>query len=194
MWHKKGVIAPRPKRTPRPLNETKLRELALAYVGRFATTRGKLGDYLNRKIRERGWAGDAEPHVAALADHFARQGYIDDSGYALAKAQGLVARGYGKRRLIEKLRIAGVDETDGLAARDLAEREAVAAALRFAERRRLGPFAAQGHRDRKDQQKAIAAMIRAGHGYALARAIVLLNPGEEVDPGALEEKVRRDAA
>ena len=29
--------------------------MALAYVGRYATTRAKLASYLGRKLRERGW-------------------------------------------------------------------------------------------------------------------------------------------
>ena len=40
------------QRKPRPpLNSEKLNELALAYVGRFATTRAKLRSYLKRKVR-----------------------------------------------------------------------------------------------------------------------------------------------
>ena len=40
-------------RKPRPpLDGEKLKELALAYVGRFATTRSKLATYLARKVRE----------------------------------------------------------------------------------------------------------------------------------------------
>ena len=68
-----------------PLDESRLNELALRYVGRFATTRAKLRSYLARKLRERGWGGEREPDVAAIAERFAAQGYIDDSSYALAK-------------------------------------------------------------------------------------------------------------
>ena len=66
----------------------------------------------------------------------------------------------------------------------LADEEAVSSALRFAERRRLGPFAAAPPRDPRDREKALAAMIRAGHGFALARAIIELAPGAEIDPDA----------
>ncbi|KTW08260.1 RecX family transcriptional regulator, partial [Sphingomonas sanguinis] len=38
-----------------------LERLALRYVERFATTEGKLVDYLTRKLRERGWAGEGAP-------------------------------------------------------------------------------------------------------------------------------------
>jgi regulatory protein len=173
------------RRAPRPLNETSLRELALAYVGRFATTRRKLEHYLVRKIRERGWSGEEEADVAAIAEAFAEQGFIDDSGFALAKAQALSARGYGKRRLLQTLKLAGVQEEDGIAARDHADREAVAAALRFAQRRRIGPFGSVPASDRRGREKALAAMIRAGHRIEIARAILALSPGAEIDEEAL---------
>ena len=171
----------RGRRPPPLLDENKLDELALRYVGRFATTRAKLRSYLQRKIRERGWNGERAPDLDAIAERFARLGYIDDAAYALAKSRSLTGRGYGKRRLGEALRAAGVDEADSAAALDLAHTEAVAAALRFAERRKLGPFAARPADDPRERERAVGAMVRAGHDFALARAIVRLAPGREVD-------------
>jgi len=185
LWHKNGVNGyPQRRRTPRPLNETTLQELALKYVGRFATSRSKLRSYLSRKVRERGWDGRSEPDLDGLAGRLAGLGYVDDSAYALAKSQSLTGRGYGKRRLDQQLRLAGIDEEDGQAARDLAEQQAVAAALRFAERRKIGPFGAE-MRDLKGREKAIAAMVRAGHSLTLAKAIAGLPPGAPVDPDNL---------
>ena len=166
------------RRCPPPLNPAKLQELALRYVGRYATTRAKLRAYLSRKLRERGWNGEREPDVAAVAERFAELGYVDDAAYALSKSRALSDRGYGKRRLIEKLKIDGVDEDDGKEALDTAEADAFAAALRYAERRGIGPFAREVP-DRATREKAIAAMIRAGHPFALARAIASLAPGAD---------------
>lgn len=180
----------KPRRPVPPLNESRLQELALSYVGRFATTRAKLRAYLARKVRERGWNGENEPDFARLADRFAERGYVDDAAYALSKAQALTGRGYGKRRVIEKLRIAGIEDADGEAARSHAEQKTVSAALRFAERRRLGPFARDKLADRKSQEKAIAAMVRAGHPFGLARAIIGIEPGSAIDLDELAEKAR----
>jgi regulatory protein len=173
------------KRKPRPpLNRDRLNELALAYVGRFATTRSKLRSYLNRKVRERGWDGEPAADVDALAERFAAQGYVDDAAYALSKSRSLTGRGYGARRVEQSLRIAGVEEADATPAREHARLDSVTSALRFAERRRLGPFASEPA-DRKSHERALAAMIRAGHGFALARAILDLPPGAEIDPAEL---------
>ena len=181
LWHKKGVTGSRQARRPRPpLTAERLEELALAYVGRFATTRMKLVAYLGRKVRERGWEGAREPDVEAIAERFASRGYIDDAGYALARSSALSSRGYGPRRVGQSLRAAGISDEDGEAARELAASRSVEAAVRFAERRRIGPFGS-GSSDPKARERALAAMIRAGHGFALARAIVDLPPGAPLD-------------
>jgi regulatory protein len=179
-------MKPEGRRRPLPpLDESRLNELALRYVGRFATTRAKLRNYLSRKVRERGWGGAREPDFAAIAERFAEQGYVDDSSFALAKSQSLTVRGYGKRRVIQALKAAGVEEDESAAARDHADAGAVSAALRFARRRKVGPYADSAPLDPRDKQKALAAMVRAGHGFELSRSILSLAPGAEVDEDQL---------
>ena len=163
-----------------PLDAARLEEMALSYVGRFATSRAKLITYLGRKLRERGWDGADEAPVEALADKCVRLGYVDDSAFALAKARSLTGRGYGERRVRQALAQAGIGEEQAVAAQDLAEGQAVEAALKFARRRAIGPFAASAP-DRVQRERALAAMIRAGHRFALARAIIDLKPGENPD-------------
>ena len=89
----------------------------------------------------------------------------------------------------QSLRAAGVGEEDGEAARELAADDAAAAALRFARRRRIGPFADVAP-DRAGREKALAAMVRAGHGFEIARAVVDAQPGSELDLEELSEKNR----
>jgi regulatory protein len=174
----------RPRKPRPPLDEAKLNELMLAYVAKFATSRAKLAAYLGRKIRERGWAGASEPPVDAMVAKAARVGFVDDAAFALGKARSLTARGYGARRVNQALHAAGIDESDGEAARGHAREEAVEAALRFAKRRRIGPFAASAV-ESKDKEKQLAAMLRAGHGFRLAKAILDLPPGVEINSEVL---------
>ena len=175
-------------RKPRPpLDKDRLNELALFYVGRYATTRAKLGSYLVRKIRERGWEDTGNPEIERLVERFAEMGLVDDASFALAKSRSLSERGYGRGRVRQALRAAGIDETDGEAAREFAAEQAVDAAIRFARRRRIGPFAAECP-DRKGREKALAAMIRAGHGFDLARSLVDAPPGAEFDLDELRSK------
>jgi regulatory protein len=176
-----------PRRPRPPLDEDKLNELMMAYVARFATSRAKLAAYLTRKLRERGWAGPGEAPIEALVAKAARLGFVDDAAFALSKARSLTARGYGERRVGQALHAAGIGESDAEAARGHARDDAVEAAVQFARRRRLGPFAtaAAGPEAR---EKALAAMVRAGHGFRLAKAILALAPGTSVDHEALENE------
>ncbi len=176
----------RPRRARPPLDRERLHELALAYVGRFATTRAKLVAYLARKVRERGFA-EGDPGIAEIAERFAASGLVDDRAYAGAKAESLTRRGYGARRVASALRQAGVADEDGADALAEADREAFAAALRFARRRRIGPFATAAG-DIKAREKAIAAMVRAGHSLGLALTIAGKGPGEIPSEDEAERK------
>lgn len=176
------------KRAKAPLTETNLRDLALHYAARFASTGARLEDYLRRKIRERGLAEDAdgrviEPDLPALVARLAALGYVDDDAYARMRARDLGQRGYGARRVEESLRHAGVGES---LRREHAPGEAASrrAAALMAAKRRLGPFGAQVEwadplAARKAHEKAVAAMLRAGHQYEHVKAILgAASPGE----------------
>lgn len=154
--------------------------MALRYVGKYATTRARLTAYLLRKVRERGWNGPSDPDLDALAERFSRLGYVDDAAYALAKSRALGNRGYGSRRLEQTLRLAGVGEEDCAAALEHSSEHRLEAALRYAQRRRIGPYGEE-RPDPRQREKAIAAMVRAGHSIRLAKAIVSLEPGAEIN-------------
>ncbi len=157
----------------------RLRGLALHYVGKYATTRGKLATYLTRKIRERSWDGDRSPDVEALVEQFAELGYVNDAQFAGARSRSFVARGYGKRRLDEDLRASGITESDSAEANEnMAESEFVAA-QNFARRKRIGPYASELAPQEK-QHKQLQAFLRAGHSFDVARRFVRAAPGDEV--------------
>ena len=168
-----------------PLTTDSLRELALAYVGRFATTRMRLISYLNRKLKERGWEedgtadsdGGSGPDVEALADRFVELGYIDDAAFARMKASSMHRRGLGVRRVAEGLRACGVRGDDGAEALDHARDEVAEAARTFARRKRFGPYATKLV-DAALQQKQIASFLRAGHDLQTARRWVECAPGQ----------------
>lgn len=175
------MAVPRPKRPAPPLDVPALERLALRYVERFQTTRAKLTRYLVDKIRERGWADARPADPAALAERLAGLGYIDDSAYAEAKAGAMTRRGLGKRRVAGALRQAGIGEDDAAAAEGVVADGRVEAALTLARRRRIGPFA-DAPPDRALREKQLATLVRGGHDFALARAIVDLPPGEDTEP------------
>lgn len=158
------------RKPPKPLDSARLDELALTYVARFATSRAKLEAYLARKLRERGWEGEGEPPVGALAERFVAAGYIDDAAFARAKTGSLLRRGYGQRRVSQALGAAGInaDVRQEVRAGEGAQRRA---ALAMARKRGFGPFG-RAPFDRAQREKQIAAMLRAGHALDSARELV----------------------
>jgi len=169
-------------RKPRPpLDAEGLERLGLFYAGRYATTRAKLASYLSRKVKERGWEGPGEPQIDAIVARFSEIGYVDDRAFASARAASLQRRGYGARRLDQVLHGAGIEAEDSAEAREQARSGAWEAAVRFAERKRLGPFAAV-QADRATRHKALASMLRAGHSMDIARRLLDAAPGSVPDP------------
>lgn len=160
----------RRRRPPIPLDSARLEELALAYVARFATSEGKLADYLRRKLRERGWDSEAPPPVAELVARMAGAGYVDDEAFARSRTAGLLRRGYGERRISQALGAAGI-AAEVRAQTAPEEAEARRAALAMAARRGFGPFGL-APLDRARREKQIAAMLRAGHRLDSAREMV----------------------
>lgn len=181
--------APTPTdRIKRPLDAAKLDELALAYVARFATSKGKLARYLSRKVRESKWidAQDSNEALAAAVAKMERLGYLDDRHYAQMKSGAMMRRGLGPQRVRAQLRFDGVDEADSDAAMTISDEERLMAAVRFARRKRLGPFAAEGLDegldDRGRREKQVAAFLRAGHDMGLARRILAMAPMDMPQP------------
>lgn len=170
----------RPTRRPvPPLDRPALDRLALRYVERFATTRGKLAAYLTRKIRERGFDG-TPPDPAEIAERFADLGYVNDRLYAENKAAAMARRGLGARRVGEALRHAGVQAEDAEAIAPQVDARVGQSAIDFARRKRIGPFAAEPA-DRDRIAKQVAAMVRAGHAPDLAWQLARMNPGDDPD-------------
>jgi regulatory protein len=112
----------------KPLNSADLRQFALTYVSRYATSRHKLAEYLRRKIRERGWEEEEAPPVEALVEELAGNRFVDDRAYAEMKAGGLSRRGYGPRRVRQALDAAGIAEGDAADALRGAEADSTVAA------------------------------------------------------------------
>lgn len=191
------------KRAKPPLTETALRDLALHYAARFATTGARLEAYLARKLKERGIAEDADGRtlaidIPALVGRLVELGYVDDDAYARMRARDLGARGYGGRRVEQALRHAGVDESVRQAHAPGEAASRTSAAL-MAQKKRLGPWAQQRDRSedplarRKLHEKAVAAMLRAGHQYDHVRFILAAPRTEDVEQW-LDEANNEDEA
>jgi regulatory protein len=179
VWHKFDKMpayqqSRRERKRPEPLDEARLRALALFYLGRYATSSGRLRAYLRRKIAEHGWADESDPPIDAVIDQCIQLGYVDDQAFAQARAATLIRRGYGPEKVKNSLRAAGVahDQADQSSSMDNDAR--LVAALIFARRKRLGPFS-KSESGTEIRQKTVAAFIRAGHGFDVVSQVIAMN-------------------
>lgn len=179
------VTPERHKKARPPLDGQALERIALLYVGRYATTRAKLRTFLSRKLRDRGWKEERRPPVDELVNRFTELGYVNDSAFASSRAMSLQRRGFGERRVDQALYAAGISDADAVEARDQVREGAFASALRFARRKRIGPYA-QEEDDGEARRKAFAAMIRAGHPSDMVRRVLDIPPGEIDDCDMIE--------
>ena len=155
--------------------------MALHYVSRYATSKARIERYLDRKVKERGWAGDHPPDVAVLVDKLAALGYVDDASFAEGRARSMAQSGYGGRRVAAALAVDRIADTDRAPADAVTAAARIEAILRFARRRRAGPFATVAITDPAARQRLFGAFVRAGHDFALTKAVLALAPGESTD-------------
>ena len=167
----------RERKRLQPLDSERLRALALAYVGRYATSCARLAAYLKRKIGERGWVDDSVPPVDDIVMQFENLGYVDDSAFAKARGNALLRRGYGPNRLRIALHVSGIGTEIIDEVANIDDDGAFAAALIFARRKRIGPYAKELISP-DIRQKMIAAFLRAGHSYDISRKILALTAND----------------
>lgn len=180
-----------PKKPPRPVSKAWLQRAALHYLESYASSsenlRRVLKGKLDRRCRARGEdAAEFLPLVDAVVEQALAGGYVDDTRYAQAKVATLRRRGGSRRAIAAKLQSKGLDrgtitaaleEIDGRVEDrdesqddDSGEDAERSAANAYARRRRLGPFRTRDRHERRDRD--IAAMMRAGFGYEVARGVV----------------------
>lgn len=175
-----------PERGPRrlkPVTAKSLENAAKYYLERFSASTAKLRAVLARKVertRRRGGTvlDNADGAIEAIIVRYVKAGLLDDRGYAEMKASSLRRRGDSARRIQLKLRMAGIDQKSAgaalaKAAGDKGDDDRVSelrAAIRLAERRRLGPYRAKERKEMR--QRDIAALARAGFSLDVARGVI----------------------
>ena len=164
-----------------PATGERLEAAALRYLERYAASARHLERLLLNKVRRSAEAHgtDAEAGAAfvrGLVDRLQGSGILDDRRYAEGKAQSLRRKGGSARAIRAALAVKGVARETVETALITADEESVgaeadlAAARRFAERRRLGPWRAK---DRAAHRlKDLAALGRAGFSYDVARRVI----------------------
>ncbi len=121
-----------------------------------------------------------------LIERLQEGGYLDDEKFALARARSLLLRGASLADIRARLAKDGIDREqirqtlDALLQDEDKEEVEILAALRVAQKKRLGPFrdslrnpmpAERGQRE-KSRQKDIGTLARKGFGWSVVQKIM----------------------
>ncbi|HVJ89940.1 MAG TPA: RecX family transcriptional regulator [Labilithrix sp.] len=181
-----------------------LHEAALAYLARGSATAATLGRVLERKLAT--WARKAERSqrdpegiegelatareaITSIVARFREVGLINDAAYAESRARSLSRSGRSRRAIAAHLTAKGVAPETVREALPEDARIELAAALAFARKRRIGPYAREVDEDRATRQaakqKALAAMARAGFAFSTCERALRMDR-EEADERLLD--------
>lgn len=168
----------RPRQPPN-VTQAALETAALFYLERYASSAENLRRVLMRRIDRAARAGtiersDGAARVDAIVERLRARRLLDDKAYAEGRARSLSRAGRSRASIARNLAAKGVgrDFVDA-ALEGLAEtgETDLAAAMRFARKRRLGPYRTPKERAAR-RDRDLAALGRAGFAYDVARLVV----------------------
>lgn len=174
---------------PRKISRDYLRRAAYRYLERYATTEANFRQVLRRKLTGRSTEEQTEPErqqaldwIEEIVADSLKQGFVDDENFARARVASLFRSGNSTSRIKQKLHAKGVSGalTEQLLAENAqnAPDSELKSAVRYAKRRRFGPFALHKKTD-DDRKRQFAAMARAGFSYDLTRRVMEDNPAHK---------------
>lgn len=176
---------------PKPVTPQSLRNAALRYLDRFATSRENLRQVLMRRVQTSNYhhetpLQDGIDWIDELLNKLTDSKLINDRTYAEMRAGALHRKGTSVKIIRMKLLEKGLSNNDITHALDALEKETQSdnlerdAAIALAKRRRLGPWRLPSRRE-EFKEKDLAAMARAGFSYDLAREIIEAETAEDVE-------------
>jgi regulatory protein len=177
---------------PRIPSETGLMKSAGHYLERFSASREMLRRVLMRRVDRAVRAELIEREagsilVDAVVAKVCDAGLVNDQTYADSRARTLLRRGRAPRAIAQDLKARGLDDDHVSAGIDALTEEGdgdleLRAALRHAERRRLGSFGAvptDPEAAREKRRKDMGNFARAGFSSAAAQKILSAATREE---------------
>ena len=197
-----------PKKTskiPKKITPERLRNIALYYLGRYASSSANLRQVLLRRVQKSAYhhkdtdLAQAGAWIDDIVSDMMRMGYIDDNQYAQTKAHSLHMRGTSRRAIYQKLLQKGLDKTTIESALEslkadlqdtISESQSntdLIAAIRYAKRRRIGvyrikpaPQSKQGEPE-KQHNRDLATLARNGFPPDICQKILGAESTDELD-------------
>lgn len=172
-----------------PPSAPELREAALTYIARYASTEASVRRVLMRRVEK--WrsqqpetAAEIIPEIRSRVEEvikaLVKAGLVDDLAFAVARGNSLRREGRSGRAARMKLLTKGVSAAlIGEALPDDPEAE-LAAAVMTARRRRLGAFGQPETGEPRDLSRDLAKLLRAGFSLSVAQRALAMDP-EDAD-------------
>ena len=161
------------KKKPRKVSYDRLRNGALYYLGRYASSSENLRQVLKRRVQKSAFhhkdtdMEQAYIWIDDIISDMQRLGYIDDTEYTNTKVGSMHRRGTSSRTIRQKLKQKGLSDdiiTNALEMLEETQPNAeLAAAIRYAKRRRIGIYRIKDVTDPdKQYQRDLASLARNG--------------------------------
>ena len=170
-------------RPPRKITETYLHNAGLYYLQRFAASAAHFKKVMMRKINKScDWHKDQNREdCIALLDRlvlkFQNTGLLDDESYSRGMVVSLRRRGLSRRLIHARLSAKGLGQDDIEKAlqqyeEDLDGDAELIAALRLAQRKKIGPYRREDTIDDHTYNKALGMLARAGFSYDISQKVM----------------------
>jgi regulatory protein len=167
--------------------ERRLMNKAVHYLGRYTASQSRLREVLGRFAVRKLAEHDPETVKQAMDQVVAdcvRLGYVDDAAYAMVQARSKRRSGRSAMAIRRSLQMHSIDpeliDSALISADENLEDGDMAAALRYAARRRLGPYF-KNELDEGAIRRQLGSFARAGFSLAIARQIMALNGPDAAD-------------
>lgn len=174
---------PKKHQAARKMTPKRLKNIGLYYLKRFESSTENLRTVLRRRVTDYAYKdpdfnkNEAFVWIEELLSDFNRWGYLNDARYAELKVRDYLAAGKPARYIQNKLKQKGVSENltrEILQNQDYDTKEM---ALKFAKKKKIGPFRTDEAQRLENRQKDMGTLIRAGFEYDVVRDV--LNIREE---------------
>ena len=155
---------------PKKITKQRLKNIALYYLRRFETSVGKLRQVLQNRVNDYAFfdkefdKAEAYDWVEEIVGDFQRYGYVDDQRFTEIKIRDYVNAGKSQRYIVGKLKEKGVEAAIIDAAWEKQEYNEYDTALKFAQKKHIGPYRSAEKRQ-EFKQKDMGALVRAGFSY-----------------------------
>lgn len=158
--------------------ETRLMKKAVHYLGRYSASEQRLREVLGRFARRK--LADIDPAEIACAtksvvEKCLRLRYVDDATFAASQVSSQRRQGKSTIAIRQRLSQYALDDTMITMALNIVDANhndaELAAAIRFARRRRLGAFFRDA-RDEKISRRHMGSLARAGFSITVCRTVL----------------------